>query len=98
MTKPSEFADEGYPYTWQMIDESKRHNLLGGAKLDYHGPVYIYIGDDDDVIPVGHAKLAAKVFASDKVRLEIISGGDHRLSTPEDITRLSNLLVDILKH
>lgn len=97
MMRPSKFADDGYPYTWQMINESKQHNLLDGGKIPYGGPVHIYIGDGDDVIPVDHAKLAAAVFKSDKVDLSVISGGDHRLSSPEDLQRLSNLLAQLLK-
>jgi len=96
MTRPSEFADEGYPYTWKMIEESKNHNLLDGEMHPYKGPVHVFIGDDDEVIPVAHAKLAADVFHPDQVSFDVIENGDHRLSTPEDINRLAELLVGFL--
>ena len=97
MMRPSEFADGDYPYTWQMIEESKNHNLLTGDKVAYDGPVHVFIGDNDDVIPVAHAQATANAFPANNVTLHIIAGGDHRLSKPDDLLRLTSLLGGLLK-
>jgi len=97
MTEPSAFSDEDYPYTWKMIKESRHHNLLDGEKNPYAGPVHIFIGDRDDVIPIEHAQAAADSFVLDNVTFEIVAGGDHRLSSPQDLLRLTQLLDELLK-
>ncbi len=87
--RPSEYADEDYPITLALIEESARHNLLDGGPVPFDGPVRIVHGDSDEVVPLDHVlKIPAQIRSTDVVT-EVIKGGDHRLSTDADLQRLS---------
>ncbi len=95
--RPSEYADEDYPITLTLIEESERHNVLEGDPVPFDGPVLIIHGDRDEVVPLDHVlKIPDQVKSTDIVT-EIIKGGDHRLSTAADLQRLSNCLEGLLK-
>jgi len=94
--RPSEYADEDYPITLNLIEESERHNLLQGDPVPFDGPVRIIHGDSDEVVPLDHVlKIPAQVRSADIVTA-IVKGGDHRLSTEADLRRLSAVLDELV--
>jgi len=68
--------------------EDGRDWLLLGAPLPIAAPVHIFQGRADDVVPWRHATALVERLTGGDVRLDLIEGGDHRLSTPDDLERL----------
>jgi pimeloyl-ACP methyl ester carboxylesterase len=85
--RPSEYAQEPYLVTRQLIEEGRKHLLLGGM-IETGCPVRILQGVEDPDVPWQHAKALVARLASDDVVLTLVKDGDHRLSRPEDIERL----------
>ncbi len=86
-SRPSQYSDEPYPITRSLIDEGRRHLLLGGM-IETGCPVRILQGVRDPDVPWQHAVELTSRFARDDVVLTLVKDGDHRLSRPEDIERL----------
>ncbi len=84
--RPSEYG-ESYPITHMLIEEGRNHLLLGGP-LDVGCPVRILQGAQDPDVPWQHAFALTHCLPSDDVVLTLIQDGDHRLSRPQDITRI----------
>ena len=76
-----------YVLTLTMFEEG-RDWLLLGAPLPIAAPVHIFQGRVDDVVPWRHATALVERLTGGDVRLDLIEGGDHRLSTPDDLERL----------
>jgi pimeloyl-ACP methyl ester carboxylesterase len=84
--RPSEYGDP-YPITRELIEEGRRHLLLGGM-IETGCPVRILQGVQDPDVPWNHAVELTSRLAQDDVVLTLVKDGDHRLSRPEDIERL----------
>ena len=84
--RPSAYG-EPYPITRRLIEEGRRHLLLGGA-VRSHGPVHILQGMQDPDVPWRHAMTLVEHLASDPVAITLVKDGDHRLSRDEDVARL----------
>jgi pimeloyl-ACP methyl ester carboxylesterase len=76
-----------YVLTRSMFEEAKAWMLLDGA-LAIAAPVHILQGRADDVVPWRHQIELVERLNGGDVRLDLIEGGDHRLSTPADLERL----------
>jgi pimeloyl-ACP methyl ester carboxylesterase len=85
--RPSQYSEAPYPITKQLIEDGRKHLLLGGL-IETGCPVHILQGVQDPDVPWRHAVELVSRFARDDVVLTLIKAGDHRLSRPEDIERL----------
>jgi pimeloyl-ACP methyl ester carboxylesterase len=85
--RPSEYADGGYPITRGLIEDGRKHLLLGGL-IETGCPVRILQGVKDPDVPWQHAVELSSRLVRDDVVLTLVKDGDHRLSRPEDIERL----------
>ena len=85
--RPSQYADEPYLVTRQLIEEGRNHLLLGNL-IETGCPVRILQGVEDPDVPWQHAVELTSRLASDDVVLTLVKDGDHRLSRPEDIERM----------
>jgi pimeloyl-ACP methyl ester carboxylesterase len=85
--RPSLYGDEPYPITRGLIEDGRKHLLLGGL-IETGCPVHILQGVKDPDVPWRHAATLVSHFSRDDVVLTLIKDGDHRLSRPEDIERL----------
>ena len=85
--RPSQYYEEPYPITRGLVEEGRRHLLLGGM-IETRCPVRILQGVQDPDVPWQHAVELTARFAQDDVVLTLVKDGDHRLSRPEDIERL----------
>jgi pimeloyl-ACP methyl ester carboxylesterase len=85
--RPSEYGEEPYPITRALIEDGRKHLMLGGL-IETGCPVHILQGIKDPDVPWRHAVELVSRFARDDVVLTLVKDGDHRLSRPEDIERL----------
>jgi pimeloyl-ACP methyl ester carboxylesterase len=85
--RPSHYGEEPYPITRGLIEDGRKHLLLGGL-IETGCPVRILQGVEDPDVPWGHAAALVARLAQDDVVLTLVKDGDHRLSRPEDIERL----------
>jgi pimeloyl-ACP methyl ester carboxylesterase len=91
--RPSEYSEQPYPITRNLIEDGRKHLLLGGL-IETGCPVHILQGVQDPDVPWRHAVELVSRFARDDVVLTLIKDGDHRLSRPEDIERLIAAVVE----
>ena len=84
--RPSQY-EEPYPITRALIEDGRKHLVLG-ARIDVGCPVRILQGAQDPDVPWQHAMALTARLPSDDVVLTMIQDGDHRLSRPQDIARL----------
>jgi len=85
---PSDYdGGEPYPITRALIEDGRKHLMLGGL-IETGCPVHILQGVKDPDVPWRHALELVARFARDDVVLTLVKDGDHRLSRPEDIERL----------
>ena len=93
--RPSEYGDGSpYPITRNLIEEGRNHLLLGSA-IDVGCPVRILQGAKDPDVPWQHAFALTHRLPADDVVLTLIQDGDHRLSRPQDITRILAAVAEI---
>ncbi len=92
--RPSEYG-EPYPITRALIEDGRNHLLLGG-RIAVTAPVRILQGDADPDVPWQHALRLAAALESGDVRVTLVKGGDHRLSTPRDLSLLGETLAALL--
>jgi pimeloyl-ACP methyl ester carboxylesterase len=85
--RPSQYSEATYPITKRLIEDGRKHLLLGGM-IETGCPVHILQGVLDPDVPWRHAQELVSRFARDDVVLTLIKDGDHRLSRPEDIERM----------
>lgn len=84
--RPSEYGDP-YPITRALIEDGRRHLVLGSS-IQVGCPVRILQGAKDPDVPWQHAFALTSQLPSDDVVLTLIQDGDHRLSRPQDIARM----------
>ena len=76
-----------YVLTRRMFEEARDWLLLRGD-LPVAAPVHILQGRADNVVPWRRQIALIERLAGADARLDLIEGGDHRLSTPADLARL----------
>jgi len=76
-----------YVLTRRMFYEARDWLLLDG-RLEISAPVHVLQGRADDVVPWRHQVQLAERLTGGDLRLDLIEGGDHRLSSPAELERL----------
>jgi pimeloyl-ACP methyl ester carboxylesterase len=77
------------------IDEGRNHLLLD-TTIAIDCPVRLLHGIDDKDVPYTTSLRLAENLRTDDVEITLIKNGDHRLSAPADITRLTETLERLL--
>jgi pimeloyl-ACP methyl ester carboxylesterase len=81
---PSRYGD-GYRITRKLIEDGRHHLILHErTKIDV--PVRILQGEADPDVPWQHALNVYEGLEGDDITFTLIKGGDHRLSSPRDIS------------
>ncbi|HVC55904.1 MAG TPA: alpha/beta fold hydrolase [Stellaceae bacterium] len=88
---PSEFDPAGYLYSRALIEDGRRHLLLG-APIALDMPVRLLHGLADRSVPWRLSLRLAERLASRDVAVTLIKDADHRLSAPADLARLAQTL------
>ena len=76
------------------FDEAEAHLLLG-SPIAFDGKVRMIHGQDDDVVAWQHGVRLLDDIRSPDAALTLIKGGDHRLSRPQDISMLIEMVKDL---
>jgi pimeloyl-ACP methyl ester carboxylesterase len=92
--RPSDYSPEPYLVTRQLIEEGRKHLLLGGL-IETGCAVRILQGVEDPDVPWQHAVELVSRLASDDVVLTLVKDGDHRLSRPDDIERMIRAVAEL---
>ena len=94
VTLPSQWDPAGYTYTRELIEEG-RHRLLLRGPVPIRSPVRLLHGMDDDAVPWQRSILLCERLESRDVALTLVKGGDHGLSRPNDLARLTAILEEL---
>jgi pimeloyl-ACP methyl ester carboxylesterase len=88
---PSDYDPAGYVYTRALIEDGRRHLLLG-APIPLDVPVRLLHGLADASVPWQLSLRLAERLAGGDVVVSLIKDGDHRLSRESDLTRLAQTI------
>lgn len=91
---PSQYAETPTIVTRNLIEEGRRHLLLA-APIGIHCPVRLLHGMADPDVPHALSLELADRLAGDDVRVTLIKDGDHRLSRPQDLALLAQLVDEL---
>ena len=84
---PSEYSEEPYAITLQLIEDGRQHLVLQEPlSVDY--PVRILHGMADPDVPWRQSLTIVERLQGDDIVVTFSKNGDHRLSKPDDIARL----------
>lgn len=92
--RPSAYAPEPTPITRALIEDGRRHLLFGG-EIRTGCPVHILQGMADPDVPWPQAVKLVEHLSADPVVLTLVKDGDHRLSGPDDLARLTTAVAEI---
>ncbi len=92
--QPSTYSDEPYIVTRALIEDGERH-LLGEGPFETGCPVHVIQGMRDEDVPWRHATKLLEKLAFDDAVLTLVRDGDHSLSRPEDIERLTRAVAEM---
>ena len=87
--------DDPYIITKALIDDGQQNLLLGGP-IDISLPVRLIQGMKDEDVPWKTALRIEEMLSSDDVEIQLIKNGDHRLSEPDDLKRMTATLEALL--
>jgi pimeloyl-ACP methyl ester carboxylesterase len=89
--RPSRYGDGPYPITRALIEDGRRH-LIGAEPFDPGRPVHIMHGLQDPDVPWEHTLDLVAHLSGDWTRVSAVPDGEHRLSRPEDIAMLLDII------
>lgn len=92
--RPSAYSETPYPITRALIEDGRRHLLLG-QPLTLGCPVHILQGARDPDVPLDHALKLVELLPHDPVSVTVVPDGEHRLSREEDIAKLIDILAGL---
>ncbi len=92
--RPSAYDPDPYPITRGLIEDGRKHLILGGA-IDVTCPVRVLHGMADPDVPWTHGMRLVERLTSADVVVQLIKHGDHRLSTPADLERMCAVLEEL---
>ena len=91
--RPSDYGDP-YPITRELLEDGARWSILPGP-VNIDVPVRILHGGADPDVPWRHALDLAQAIRGQDVVFSLIKDGDHRLSRPQDLARLTAALDEL---
>ncbi|HVV68819.1 MAG TPA: alpha/beta hydrolase [Gammaproteobacteria bacterium] len=97
LLQPSEYSEQPYCITRQLLEEGRNHLLLGQT-IETTCPVRIIQGMEDVDVPWTHVSELLPAFSGGDVVLTLIKDGDHRLARPQDINRLLTVVQEFTAH
>jgi pimeloyl-ACP methyl ester carboxylesterase len=92
---PSAYGEAGYLITRKLIEDGRKH-LLMGKPIPISSPVRLIHGMRDADVPYRVSVELAEKLQSEEVRVELVKDGDHRLSRAQDLALLTRTLESLL--
>lgn len=93
--RPSLYGEQPYRFTRALIEDGRRHSLLG-APIPVRCPVRLLQGQRDPDVPWPTALRIAEQLEGSDVEITLIKDGDHRLSRPQDLALLTRTVAALL--
>ena len=87
LAAPSAYETDVIPITLRLVEEGRRHLLLRGP-IRLSCPVRLLHGMQDPDVPYQTSLRLMEKLTETEAVIELIEDGDHRLSRPQDLTRL----------
>jgi pimeloyl-ACP methyl ester carboxylesterase len=84
----SAYGGDPYPVTRRFLEEARAHLVLR-TPISITCPVHLLHGQRDPDVPWQTALRLAERLESEDVTVELVKAGDHRLSTPPDLARIT---------
>ncbi|MEK9795415.1 MAG: alpha/beta fold hydrolase [Alphaproteobacteria bacterium] len=85
---PSQYSDQPYVITRDLLEDGRNHLVLSGPiALDI--PARLIHGTADPDVPWTQSQKLMRALTSRDVELILVKDGDHRLSEPHDLDRLT---------
>ena len=91
---PSDYGDP-YPITKRLIEDG-RENLVMNTQMRFEFPVRMLQGTDDSAVSRKTALDLLDHLEAEDMHLTLIKGGDHSLSTPENLMAIQVAIEDVL--
>ena len=88
--RPSAYSSEPDCLTRGLIEDGRKHLMLGGM-IRIRAPIMVLQGMRDQDVPFSHA-LALMQRLGDPATLTLVKDGDHRLSRPQDLQLMFDAL------
>jgi pimeloyl-ACP methyl ester carboxylesterase len=95
LSRPSPYSPDPDLITLALIEDGERH-LLGAGPIEVGCPVHVIQGLQDPDVPWSHATRLMERLAFDDAVLTLVRDGDHRLSRPEDLERLTRAVAGMI--
>jgi pimeloyl-ACP methyl ester carboxylesterase len=89
--RPSRYEDGPYPITQALIEDGRQH-LIASAPFDPGRPLHILHGLNDPDVPWEHTLDLVAHLSGDWVRVSAVPDGEHRLSRPQDLDLLLQIV------
>lgn len=91
--EPSRYGPD-LPITLKLLEEGREHLLLQGA-IDLDRPVRLLHGMADPDVPWQWSLRIAEKLRGGDVVVSLVKDGDHRLSRPEDLVRITAAVAEL---
>lgn len=93
---PSPYGAEGYLFTRALIEDGRRHLVMGDA-IPLRCPVRLLHGMRDPDVPWRTSLDLAERLASPDIQVTLVKEGDHRLSGEADLALIMRTLAPLLE-
>jgi pimeloyl-ACP methyl ester carboxylesterase len=97
IVEPGAYGERPYVFTRELIEDGRRHLLLGGP-IAITAPVRLVHGIADRDVPYTTSLRLADRLATDDVIVTLIKDADHRLSRDEDLARIGDVVAELSDH
>jgi len=91
---PSDYGDP-YVITKRLIEDGRQHLVLRDP-LPLEMPTRLLHGTEDTVVPLSRATTLLSHVSGDDIRLVVLKGGDHSLSSPDGLALLEDATANVL--
>lgn len=92
---PAEECSGAFVITRKLIEEGRNHLLLGG-EISLTCPVRLLHGMNDRDVPYHTSLQIATQLESTDVEVHLVKNGDHRMSSPENIALLEQMVGELI--
>ncbi len=96
LEQPSDYSDDPYIITRALIEDGRKNLLLGSA-IAIDAPVRLLHGLNDQDVPHEISLRLQAQLAGEDVVVSLIKNGDHRLSRPQDLARLTAAVEELVQ-